>query len=300
MSTSAVQPAALVFKPSEILNLKKDAHFNESWLENTIFEHPEILRLGNIKIIARQKRQKDGIARVDLIAQSDSNEVFVIELMLGLPDSSHIVRTLEYWLREKRRYATKSEVDVKAVLVAEQICESRYKDVVGFLCEKMPLIVKEVACVRIDQIVTLHCTTVFDSTDDAQEDPSQPPVSKETWEQQYPFTFEASKFVLEQVHLAEPTAKLKLNRKTTSISTGNTDEICARLRPASNGHSYVRVWVSDAQTWRDRLKAEGLALSGSQDAEDWVRFLLPFGALTKHAALLRDIAVSAVEYQREE
>jgi hypothetical protein len=44
--------------------------------------------------------------------------MYEVEIMLGSTDESHIIRTIEYWDIEKRRFPSK---DHKAVIVAEDI-----------------------------------------------------------------------------------------------------------------------------------------------------------------------------------
>ena len=291
------------FCKSEVLNLKKHPNYSETWLEETICCEPSILRLGDIKIMERQRRQKDGIARVDLIAQSeDKTEIFVIEMMLGPLDSSHIVRSVEYWLREQKRFARKPEVEVKAVLIAEQICDSRFKDVVRFLCDRMPLTVKEVAAIQVGDMLTLHCTTILDSSDEQSEDITvQPPqTSLESWEHEHPATLQGAKWFLQHLQFLDPAAVLNFARSTISIRLGSTGNLCMRFRPSAHGSFRARAWISDAEIWRDRLRAQGLRLSGSEDAEDWVRMILTPEDISRHESTLNELCAACIEHQREE
>src|SRR5437588_757831 len=119
MNTAAVPAKAkLIYVPSEPFSLKSHPGFDESWLEKQIVEHPEILELGAKKVVRSQVLQKSG-GKVDLLLKDEDNEVFyTVELMLGTVDASHIVRTIDYFLREQTRTETEDWTHV-AVLVAE-------------------------------------------------------------------------------------------------------------------------------------------------------------------------------------
>lgn len=49
------------FIVSEVISLKSHPAFNESWVEQVICESPQILGLGPLSLVSKQKRQKDGM-----------------------------------------------------------------------------------------------------------------------------------------------------------------------------------------------------------------------------------------------
>lgn len=126
------------FVAAEVVSLRDDPKFDERWLEQQIRERANVLGLGEIEILHSQLTQKEA-GRLDLLAEDKENQYrYAIELMLGRLDKSHIVRTLDYWLREKAR-EKRDEWQTVAVVVAEDIRSSRYFHVVKFLTEKMPM-----------------------------------------------------------------------------------------------------------------------------------------------------------------
>jgi hypothetical protein len=106
----------LKYTKAERISLKK--HFSEKWLQDRIEEDTSILGLGELDIIQRERKQSSG-GRIDfLMLNRDTDTMYEIEIMLGSTDESHIIRTIEYWDIERRRFPTK---DHKAVIVAEDI-----------------------------------------------------------------------------------------------------------------------------------------------------------------------------------
>lgn len=91
----------LEFTFAEKLSLKNSPDFNEDWLQNKIAENPQILGLGELDLIERERKHKSG--RLDiLLADTQNDKRYEVEIMLGELDASHIIRCLEYWDIEKR------------------------------------------------------------------------------------------------------------------------------------------------------------------------------------------------------
>ena len=104
----------LQYTKGEKISLKK--HFNEKWLQDRIEEDPSILGLGELDPIQRERKQSSG-GRIDfLFLNNETETMYETEIQLGATDESHIIRTIEYWDIERRRFPSK---DHRAVIVAE-------------------------------------------------------------------------------------------------------------------------------------------------------------------------------------
>ncbi len=68
-------------------------------------------------MVQREKIQYSG-GRLDLLLSDGDSTRFEVEVMLGPTDPSHIIRCIEYWDIERRRYPAYDHI---AVLVAEEI-----------------------------------------------------------------------------------------------------------------------------------------------------------------------------------
>ena len=102
------------FKPERVI-LKTHPEYNEKWVQDRIAEDPTILGLGDLVLRDRERIQPRA-GRLDLLLQDpDTKRRYEIELQLGATDEAHIIRTLEYWDIERKRYP---QYDHCAVLVA--------------------------------------------------------------------------------------------------------------------------------------------------------------------------------------
>jgi hypothetical protein len=137
----------------------RDAGATESWLEGVIENDPAILGLGDVTIIERQRRQEKA-GRLDLLLEDDSGEKrYEVELMLGSTDESHLIRTLEYWDIERRKWPG---YDHCAVLIAEDVT-ARFLNVIGLFSGSVPFVVIQVNALRVDGKLALSFMTVLDS-----------------------------------------------------------------------------------------------------------------------------------------
>lgn len=92
------------FVKAEHLWLKSHPELDEKWVQDRIAENPAILRLGDV-VLRDRERIHAGAGRLDLLLQDpDSNRRYEVELQLGETDASHIIRTIEYWDLERKRY----------------------------------------------------------------------------------------------------------------------------------------------------------------------------------------------------
>lgn len=144
-------------KPKYI-SLQKSREFNEKWIQDLIAEDPGILGLGTLSLVSKEKALPGG-GRIDLILGDDESSArYEVEIQLGKTDPSHIIRVLEYWDLEKKRYP---EFDHIAVLVAEEIT-ARFFNVISLFNGVVPLIALQVKCVEVDNKVTLVFSRILD------------------------------------------------------------------------------------------------------------------------------------------
>ena len=87
----------------ERISLKNNPNIKEVTIQKYIYENPSVLGLGELSGIQREKIQPAG-GRIDLLMTDDENTRYEIEIQLGATDPSHIIRTIEYWDIEKKRY----------------------------------------------------------------------------------------------------------------------------------------------------------------------------------------------------
>src|SRR5437763_17133603 len=120
-------------KPERFL-LKTHPEYNEKWIQDRIAEDPEILGLGEL-VFRDKERIQSRAGRLDLLLQDpDTKRRYEVELQLGATDEAHIIRTIEYWDIERKRYP---QYDHCAVIVAEDIT-SRFLNVISLFKQHDP------------------------------------------------------------------------------------------------------------------------------------------------------------------
>src|SRR5699024_9627005 len=102
----------------KVISLKKHPILNEAWLQEVIASSPDILGLGELIVKDIERVQTSG-GRLDLLLQDvESFKRYEMEIQLGKTDETHIIRTIEYWDIERKRYP---QYEHCAVIVAEEI-----------------------------------------------------------------------------------------------------------------------------------------------------------------------------------
>ncbi|MHB8838336.1 MAG: hypothetical protein ACYC7F_05225 [Gemmatimonadaceae bacterium] len=224
--------------PARLRSLSLD----ERWLQDRIEEDPSLLRLGDLQMVRREKAQPSG-GRVDFILYDPEEEVrYEVEVMLGVLDESHIIRTIEYWDIERQRYPS---YDHRAVIVAEEIT-ARFFNVIRLLNRAVPLIALQLDAFTIGDDIVLHVTKVLDVYEEAEpeDDLSGAPVDRRYWETRSspPALAVLDKLVgLVQSQIGQPRVTYNKNH----IALGTTGHNFCWLHPpreASHLHFRVRCW----------------------------------------------------------
>ncbi len=172
---------SLTYVPHEKISLKKSSEFNEIWLHDRICDNPKILGLGDVVVLDRERAVPSG-GRIDLILyDEDRNCRYEVEVMLGATDPSHIIRCIEYWDMERKRYPAYDHV---AVLIAEDIT-SRFLNVMGLFAGNIPLIAIQLSALKINNNILLDFIRVLNQTvlrDDDTNPPEEEKTDRAYWE----------------------------------------------------------------------------------------------------------------------
>ena len=87
-------------------------------MQARILEDPALLGLGDVEVRDTERVQPGG-GRLDMLLYDSLGKTrYEVELQLGATDESHIIRAIEYWDVERRRYPQYEHV---AVIIAEEI-----------------------------------------------------------------------------------------------------------------------------------------------------------------------------------
>jgi len=146
-----------IVKPEKI-SLKNNPDLDEKKLQEEIAKDPSIIGLGDL-VLKDKERIQPRAGRLDLLLQDpESYRRYEVEVQLGATDESHIIRTIEYWDIERKRYP---QYDHCAVIIAEDIT-SRFLNVISLFNGFIPLVAIKVNAIKIGNDVGFVFTKVLD------------------------------------------------------------------------------------------------------------------------------------------
>ncbi len=142
---------ALPYVKHKRLLLKSHGEFSEKWLQQQIAVDTSLLGLGELDVKDLERSQPRS-GRLDiLLFDPETNTRYEVELQLGSTDESHIIRTIEYWDIERRRYP---QYDHVGVIVAEKIT-ARFFNVISLFNGFIPLIAIQLNAIEMSDAITL-------------------------------------------------------------------------------------------------------------------------------------------------
>jgi len=215
---------------------------DEYWLQDFIYNDPSCLGLGELERVSREKQTASG-GKLDLLLKDiREDHMFEVEVMLGSADESHIIRTIEYWELEKRRYPRRQHT---AVLVAERI-NSRFYNVVHLLAQSIPIIGIQVNALESKgELVGIHFLKVVDSYQEPEiETPSESAQFDENyWQRTYPVQTQLALKLKEMASELVEDVALRYLEQYLVFTIGRWDRV--KLRPRKNGLSQVEYRIAE-------------------------------------------------------
>jgi hypothetical protein len=256
--------------------------FDEKWLQKCIDAEPTILGLGDVIVIDRERRQERA-GRLDLLlADPDQNRRYEVELMLGSTDESHIIRCIEYWDIERRRYPSYEHC---AVLIAEDIT-SRFLNVVALLAGTIPLVAIQINALVIGDKMVIDFVRVLDQRLLRRDDvDGNGPLTDRAW-----WVDKSSAPIMQIVgdmltiinEKADPKQQLNFNKYYIGLTDGLRSRNFIYFRPRKK---FVRVTVPGEWT-EDRSARFKEADVDAEQSDDKLVFNLTPTDLTKHRDLI--------------
>jgi len=274
----------------------RDLGFDEKWLQDRINEDPSILGLGDLLVITREHAQPTG-GRIDFLMYEPEEEArYEIEVMLGRVDESHIIRTLEYWDIERKRFPS---LQHRAVIVAEEIT-NRFFNIISLLNQAIPLIAIKLSAFELEGRVLLHFTTVLDlpEPESDEQGAGSEKVDRLYWEKRAnPASLKIVDRMLSLVPSTVGAPRVTFNKY--HIAVGTTGQNFLWLHPRKNAlhlHMHLKIEGEARPAMLQRLEAAGI-YSGPRGKE--VKLRLSGNELSDHEALIREIVAEAERQSRE-
>ncbi|WP_419942954.1 hypothetical protein [Candidatus Palauibacter sp.] len=215
----------------EIISLKRHPHLDERWLQKRIADNPKLLGLGEL-VLKDKERSQPRAGRLDLLLQDpESLRRYEVEIQLGSTDESHIIRTIEYWDIERRRYP---QYEHCAVIVAENVT-GRFLHVIGLFNGFIPLIAVQVHAVRVEDKIGLVFARVLDELPMAlieEEEEAQEPTDRAYWESKGSAqTVKLADRMLDMIRNFAPGYELKYNKHYIGLAKNGRPNNFVNLKP---------------------------------------------------------------------
>lgn len=189
----------------------RNAGKDEYWLQDVIYKNPSLLELGDLQLLNKEKSQSTG-GRLDILLKDrEDNTMYEVEVMLGETDPSHIIRTIEYWDNEKRKYPQRQHF---AVLIAESF-NRRYFNVVQLLSLNIPIIAIRADLLEVNSEYILNFAKILDVYVEPEDTEEVTIVTEFTWNDKSNWTLNTAKEFFS--HIENNNKKLNFTQSYISI-----------------------------------------------------------------------------------
>ena len=277
----------------EKVSLKNHPEINESVIQAFIFENPNILGLpGDVSAIQREKQQPQG-GRLDMLFGDDDGSRYEVEIQLGATDPSHIIRTIEYWDTEKKRYP---QYDHCAVIVAEEIT-GRFMNVISLFNGTIPLIALQMTAYKTSDGISLTFTRVIDRVRYATDDEESFEVTdRHYWETRASIkALKLADNIFADLGELVEGYEMKYNKYYIGLAKDGAANNFLSFRPRKN-HILMSVKADEKHEINDRLDDVGLDYIYESRSRQYRFKLSTFEEYKKH----RDIIIELVENAKPE
>ena len=279
----------------EKITLLNHAEIKENWIQDKISEDPTILNLGDL-VLKDKERLQPRAGRIDLLLQEpDTNRRYEVEIQLGKTDESHIIRTIEYWDIERKRYP---QYDHCAVIVAEEIT-SRFLNVISLFNGVIPLIAIQMNAYKQGEDAALVFTTVLDELPLGLVDEDE--EVKEITDRNYWIkrgteeTVKMADMVLEIINEFASKISFKYNKFYIGLAENGNPNNFVAFRPRKNALA-IDIRLPYFQEIQDKIEKSKLDDMGGY-MKQWGIFRLRMSRddISKNKNLLKEILIKSYE-----
>jgi hypothetical protein len=283
---------SLKYSKPERIWLKDHPELHERWLQDRIGEDPALLGLADLVLKDRERTQPRA-GRLDLLLQdAETNKRYEVEVQLGKTDEAHIIRTIEYWYIERKRYP---QYDHTAVIVAEDIT-SRFLNVINLFNGSIPLVAIQMSAIRLGDSVSLICSKVLDEmrlglVDEDEE--VQAVTDRSYWEARASkHTLAMADEMFEVVRALDPDLELKYNKFYIGLAKGGQPNNFVIFRPKKD---WLRLEVRLDRSDETQAQLDGSGLDVMDYDSRWGRYRIRLakGDATKHRDFLDALMTKA-------
>ena len=280
-------------------SLKANKHINEVWIYERIAENPMMLGLGDV-VVKDRERIHPGAGRLDLLLQdTDGHGRYEVEIQLGATDPGHIIRTIEYWDVERKRYP---QYDHTAVIIAENIT-SRFLNVIGLFNGSIPIMAIQMTAVEMPDGIGLLFTRVLDTLQlglvDEDEEVNEP-ADRGYWESRASAkTVKLADEVLELCRDFAGQIELNYNKQYIGFRVDGKSFNFATCHPRKSAMN-LSIKLPQSDEIDAELENRGFDLLDYDKRWKQYRLKLTPAALRDHKDYLKDLLKQAFESRKHE
>lgn len=279
---------AMEFQKATTIEMRKNAEFNEAWLQQRLIDDPSLLGLGDVVVKDVEKRLA-GAGRLDLLlADQESDTRYEVEIQLGATDPSHIIRTIEYWDIERRRYP---QFDHVAVIVAENVT-SRFLNVINLFNGFIPIVAIQIRCLALNGIATVVATRVVDRMvlGDDDDEGADEPTNRDYWVKKSSATSVGiAEAVFALVQELDPGLQLNYRKNYVGLARGGLVDNFMLLFPRKQNRVIVTFRTARSDEIDSALEDADLPFEYKARRSRY-RLELTQAAVAEHQAVLRGLA----------
>ncbi len=273
---------------AEKILIKTHPDLSEKWVQERIAEDPTLLGLGEL-VLKDKERIQPRAGRLDLLFQDvDSTRRYEVEIQLGSTDEAHIIRTIEYWDVERKRYP---QYDHTAVIIAEDIT-SRFLNVIGLFNGNVPLVAIQMNALKVGNFLTLAFTTVMDQVGRGlvdEDEEVQEVTNRDYWEHRgTKETVAMADQLLAVIHKFDPKLELKYNKFYIGLAKDDRPNNFVSFRPKRN-HLRLELRLPRADELDAELEKSGLDIMDYDERWGRYRIRLTKGDLETHREFITQL-----------
>jgi hypothetical protein len=286
-------PEAKYFEPI-LTSIKERPGLDERWVQSRIAENPKLLGLGELVVKDKERSQPAG-GRLDLLLQDpETARRYEVEIQLGRTDETHVIRTIEYWDVERKRYP---QYDHCAVIVAEEIT-GRFLNVISLFNGFIPLIALRMQVIVVGDSVGLIFTKVLDEVQLGlvdEDEEVQEPTDRAYWEEKGAAkTVKLADRLVELLQSFAPGYELKYNKHYIGLALKGRPNNFVAFRPQRTALRF-EVKLPKSDETGQRLEAAGVEVLEYDRQWGYYKLRLSAEDIEKHRELLTSLMKEAFD-----
>lgn len=280
-----------LIQPQKI-KLKDHPTLNEAWLQNVIAANPEIIGLGELVLKDKERKQLRA-GRLDILLQDpDIYKRYEVEVQLGKTDESHIIRTIEYWDIERKRYP---QYEHCAVIVAEEIT-SRFLNVISLFNGTIPFIAIQLSAYKNGDSYFLTFNKVLDEMNlglvDEDEEVAEV-TDRNYWENRgTKKTLQIVDEILKIIQEILPGYDLKYNKFYIGLAQDGRADNFILFRPKKQ-FTRMEIKIDRSEELENEIESKGLDLMDYEKRGGRYRIKLTLTDIKKHHDFLATLVKKA-------